>query len=164
MKAPYLLSAAALALAATPAAAQHSGHEGHSTPAPVPSPSPAPPPASQDHAAHGMVSPAEPASAVHRGHGGAGQGEDHAMTGAYGSYPMSREASGTAWQPDASIHGGIHGSAGEWMLMGHLMLNAVYDRQEGPRGGEKAFVSGMAMGLARRDFANGSTFPSAPPP
>jgi hypothetical protein len=31
---------------------------------------------------------------------------DHQMTGALGVYPMSREASGTAWQPDASIHGG----------------------------------------------------------
>ena len=31
-----------------------------------------------------------------------------AMTGALGPYPMSREASGTAWQPDASRHGGVH--------------------------------------------------------
>ena len=27
-----------------------------------------------------------------------------AMTGALGRYPMTREASGTAWQPDASEH------------------------------------------------------------
>jgi hypothetical protein len=77
-------------------------------------------------------------------------------TGAYGPYPMSREASGTAWQPDASHHGGVHAEAGDWRLMGHLLLNGVYDWQEGPRGDEKAFVSGMLMGSARRDFANGT--------
>jgi hypothetical protein len=41
--------------------------------------------------------------------------------------------------------------------MGHALLNGVYDWQEGPRGGEKAFVSGMLMGLARRNFDNGSS-------
>jgi hypothetical protein len=80
-----------------------------------------------------------------------------AMTGALGPYPMTREASGTAWQPDSSSHGGIHVAAGDWSLMGHAVLNAVYDWQEGPRGGEKAFLSGMLMGVARRDFAGGDT-------
>jgi hypothetical protein len=78
------------------------------------------------------------------------------MTGALGAYPMSREASGTAWQPDASRHGGLHKPAGDWTLMGHLTLNAVYDWQEGPRGGEMGFVSGMVMGLARRDVGGGT--------
>ena len=36
--------------------------------------------------------------------------------------------------------------------MGHVLLNGVYDWQDGPRGDEKAFVSGMIMGMARRDF------------
>ncbi len=76
-----------------------------------------------------------------------------AATGALGSYPMTREASGTAWQPDAAAHGGVHVMTGDWMLMGHATLNGVYDWQEGPRGDEKAFVSGMFMGMARRDFA-----------
>ena len=31
------------------------------------------------------------------------------MTGAFGSYPMSRDASGTSWQPDLAEHHGIHG-------------------------------------------------------
>jgi hypothetical protein len=68
---------------------------------------------------------------------------------------MTREASGTAWQPDASEHSGVHLTRGDWMLMGHAMLNGVYDRQEGPRGDEKAFVSGMLMGMAQRRFASG---------
>lgn len=80
-----------------------------------------------------------------------------AMSGALGPYPMSRDASGTAWQPDVSPHEGIHIMAGDWMLMGHAMLDGVYDTQNGPRGDDKAFVSGMVMGMARRDFANGDT-------
>jgi hypothetical protein len=78
------------------------------------------------------------------------------MSGALGPYPGAREASGTAWQPDTSVHGGLHAMAGDWMLMGHLSLSAVYDWQQGPRGGEKGFLAGMAMGMARRDFADGS--------
>jgi hypothetical protein len=79
-------------------------------------------------------------------------GMDHPLSGALGSYAMTREASGTAWQPDANIHAGRHASAGAWSFMAHGILNAAYDWQEGPRGGEKAFVSGMLMGSARRSF------------
>jgi hypothetical protein len=75
--------------------------------------------------------------------------------GALGSFLMTREASGTSWQPDDSIHGGVHAMAGDWMLMGHAALNLVYDRQQGPRGGEMGFVSGMAMGTARRERGAG---------
>jgi hypothetical protein len=75
--------------------------------------------------------------------------------GALGSYPMTREASGTAWQPDTAEHAGVHVMRGDWMFMGHATLNGVYDRQNGPRGDEKEFVSGMFMGMARRVFANG---------
>jgi hypothetical protein len=39
--------------------------------------------------------------------------------------------------------------------MGHMVLNAVYDWQDGPRGDEKAFVSGMLMASARREFDSG---------
>jgi hypothetical protein len=131
MKALLLASAALLA---SPAAAQHQGHAGHE-PAP---PSPEAPPA--DHSAHDSPQ----------------HGAEHRMNGALGPYAMSREASGTAWQPDSSIHGGLHAAAGNWTLMGHLMLNAVYDTQSGPRGGETAFVSGMAMGAARRDLGGGT--------
>jgi hypothetical protein len=79
----------------------------------------------------------------------------HAMTGVLGSYPMTREASGTSWQPDASEHAGAHLMRGDWTLMGHVVLNGVYDWQEGPRGDEKGFVSGMVMGMAKRAFASG---------
>jgi len=127
---------AAVALATVPGTvfAQHQGHEGHAPPSPPP----------EDHSAH------QPAAA-HEGH------DSDTMTGAFGPYPGAREASGTAWQPDASIHGGLHVMTGDWMLMGHLMLNGVYDWQQGPRGGEMGFVSGMAMGAARREVGTRGT-------
>jgi len=35
------------------------------------------------------------------------------MTGALGGYPMTRDASGTSWQPDLAEHHGIHLMAGD---------------------------------------------------
>ncbi|HTO39811.1 MAG TPA: hypothetical protein VL026_02450, partial [Rhizomicrobium sp.] len=72
--------------------------------------------------------------------------------GLLGTYPATRDASGTSWQPDAASHGGLHASAGDWMLMGHLRLDAIYDWQSGPRGDDMGFLAGMAMGMAQRDF------------
>jgi hypothetical protein len=133
---------AAAALAPTPALAQHH--------MPMPAPEAAPP--ARSHAGHGEPpAPDETMNAMNHGP------VPHGMTGALaGSYPASREASGTSWQPDASRHGGIHLMAGDWTLMGHATLNAVYDWQEGPRGGDMGFVSGMVMGMARRDLGGGT--------
>lgn len=79
------------------------------------------------------------------------------MTGIFGGYPMTRDASGTSWQPDLAAHQGLHAAVDDWMLMGHLMLWGIYDSQSGPRGGNKRFPAGMVMGSARRDFARGDT-------
>ncbi len=79
------------------------------------------------------------------------------MTGALGAYPMTREASGTAWQPDASWHTGVHAAAGGWTTMAHATFNLVADSQSGRRGDDKTFVSGMLMGMARRTLAGGGT-------
>lgn len=123
MKSKLAAGALILALAASPAAAQHEGH--------------GPP---------GAAAPDEPPATE----------EGHLSAGALGPYPLAREASGTAWQPDASPHGGLHVQSGAWTLMGHAALHSVYDRQGGPRGGEKAFVSGMVMGMARRPLGSGT--------
>jgi hypothetical protein len=88
-------------------------------------------------------------------HGMAGMDMGHAMTGALGPYPMTREGSGTSWQPDTSEHDGLHLMRGPWSFMAHALLNGVYDSQSGPRGGDKAFASGMIMLAARRDFEDG---------
>jgi hypothetical protein len=80
----------------------------------------------------------------------------HQMTGALGPYPSARESSGTAWQPDSTEHGGLHVMSGAWMLMAHGTLDLVYDHQSGARGDDKAFASGMLMGMARRPLGNGT--------
>lgn len=83
--------------------------------------------------------------------GMAGMDMQH-MAAALGPYPMNREASGTSWQPDTSPHQALHIMSGDWTIMFHGMLNGVYDTQSGPRGGDKAFVAGMVMGMASRDL------------
>ena len=82
----------------------------------------------------------------------AGHDMPMSMTGALGGYPMSRDASGTSWQPDSTAHAMGHFMRGDWTLMGHTLLNGVYDWQDGPRGDEQTFLAGMMMGQARRDF------------
>ena len=90
------------------------------------------------------------------------KGGGHAMAGmsmhaALGAYAEQRESSGTAWQPDASRPmGGVMTTSGSWMLMAHGVANLVYDHQSGPRGGDKAFVSGMLMAMASRPVGNGT--------
>ena len=76
---------------------------------------------------------------------------------ALGDYVMNREASGTSWQPDASPHTGLHIMSGDWMVMVHATINGVYDWQQGPRGDDKAFVSGMLMAMAKRDVGEKGT-------
>ncbi|MFC5343578.1 hypothetical protein ACETK8_10100 [Brevundimonas staleyi] len=157
MAARYLaaLSAGAslLVLAPMATAQDHSGHAGHSAP-------PTQTPVADPHAGHAMP---QPAPSPHAGHDmsamapGEDHAQDHAMTSALGPWSMSRDASGTSWQPDASEHGGIHTQAGDWSVMSHALINLTWDRQNGPRGDEKTFVSGMLMTAARRDFSDGST-------
>jgi hypothetical protein len=80
-----------------------------------------------------------------------------AMTAALGPYAEQRESSGTAWQPDASSSmRGPMTMSGDWMLMAHGIVNLVYDHQSGPRGDDKAFVSGMLMEMAQHPLGNGT--------
>ena len=97
---------------------------------------------------HSAMDHSAPTTAEHDGHG--------AMTGALGAYPMTREASGTAWQPDNSRHMGWMRQSGDWSLMRHGVLNVVYDTQGGRRGDDKAFLSGMLMGRASKPIGNGT--------
>jgi hypothetical protein len=86
-----------------------------------------------------------------------GMGTAMQMTGALGGYAMTREGSGTSWQPDASSHSGVHWMAGGWMGMTHAALTAVYDDQSGPRGDTKSFLAGMVMASAQRSFSADDT-------
>ena len=79
----------------------------------------------------------------------------HEMHALLGSYPMTREASGTSWQPDSAPHTGLHQMAGPWELMLHGYATVLYDRQDGPRGDSKTFSENMLMGMASRDLGPG---------
>ncbi len=78
------------------------------------------------------------------------------MNGLYGPYPMTREASGTSWQPDAGEHRGIEVMRGPWMVMLHGMADLIADHQGGPRGDDKVYSANMLMGMAQRPLAAGT--------
>jgi len=79
-----------------------------------------------------------------------------AMPGMYGPYPASREASGTAWQPQVAEHSGVHLVRGAWMVMVHGQAGLAWDRQGGPRGDTKVFSDNMVMALATRPAGPGT--------
>jgi hypothetical protein len=100
--------------------------------------------AMQDHEMHDMQG-----MAAHDMHG------MHEMKALYGPYGMTREASGTAWQPDSAPHHGFHFTAGPWELMAHGMATLAYDDQEGRRGDRDVFSSNMAMLMGSRPAGPG---------
>jgi hypothetical protein len=124
-----------------PAHAQQPSSEGMTMPMPMP----------MDHSqmGHGQMGQMNMPIGGHAGH-------EMEMTGALGPYPIERESSGTAWQPDNSEHMGLHVMSGDWTLMAHGVLTLVYDQQGGLRGDDKTFASGMLMGMARRPLGNGT--------
>ena len=134
------LGALALSLVLTaPVLAQHEHHQ------PQPQePAPAEPPKQEDHSMHDMSGM--------EGHDMHGM---HEMRGMLGPYGMSREASGTAWQPDSAPHVGLHTNRGPWDLMVHGFATLIYDDQDGPRGGQKTVSENMLMGMASRPLGDG---------
>ena len=79
----------------------------------------------------------------------------HEMPGMLGPYGISREASGTSWQPESAPHEGLHLMRGDWMLMTHGFAFLVYDDQGGPRGDDDVFSANMLMGMATRQAGPG---------
>ncbi len=77
------------------------------------------------------------------------------MQGMDGPYPMTREASGTSWQPDSTPMDGVHEMSAEWMTMWHGFADLAYDAQGGPRGATQTFSDSMLMFMARRDLTDG---------
>lgn len=94
--------------------------------------------------------PAAPAP-THAGHGPA-----TSMRGLLGDHPGTREASGTAWQPDLARHEGRHVVRGPWTTMLHGTADVVDDRQTGPRGEHRTFASNMLMARAARPLRRGT--------
>ena len=157
MKVPLLLAAVLAALAGHPAYAQHV-HTPTTAAPQAPRAARNGEPQRMNHAAmkHGAMD--HPAMGDMKGmHMTPAAHAQPAMQGALGRYPLARESSGTAWQPDASRpHEGLHAMQGDWMLMAHGTLAVVHDEQQGPRGSDATFASGMLMGMARRSLGDGT--------
>jgi hypothetical protein len=69
--------------------------------------------------------------------------------------PMTRNASGTSWQPDAAPMRGLHFSAAGWAFMVHGTLSAGFDDQLGSRGGQDVISTNWLMGMATHDLWGG---------
>lgn len=123
---------------------QHAGHAGHDEASGAQSAEHAEHAADAEHAEH----------AEHEGH------DEHAghdaMRGALGDYAMTREASGTAWQPEAAPNEMTHWRREPWDVMAQGYVTPVYTSAEaGTRGDKDAFIETMAMVMAQRPWRRG---------
>jgi hypothetical protein len=78
------------------------------------------------------------------------------MAGLLGPYVLTREGSGTGWQPDSTPMLGVHRMSGPWLGMVHGFINLIYDSQGGPRGATQTFSTSLLMLMARRELSNGA--------
>lgn len=149
-----------LVLGAAAAHGQGAGHGGHGDkltppdrapgkePVPIEQPRPRPAPAKEPaHKEHAMP----PGHAMPGGHSMAHE----EMQSPFGPYPMSRDASGTSWQPEATPMEGLMWKTGAWDVMLHGFVHGVHDRQGGPRGDTKTFAESMAMIMGHRPVGSG---------
>jgi len=74
----------------------------------------------------------------------------------FGAYPMTRESTGTSWQPDSTPMEGIHFAAGGFDMMLHGFIDVGYLNEPEPRGEREAFTTSMLMLGARRPLGKGA--------
>src|SRR5262245_47780530 len=67
----------------------------------------------------------------------------------------SRNASGTAWQPDSTPMYGLHFSRGEWSMMAHWNFFAGYDDQGSDRGNSEWTAPNWGMLMQNRPVGKG---------
>jgi hypothetical protein len=65
------------------------------------------------------------------------QAMGHDMKMSFGPLSDTQDASGTAWQPEATLMHAHHSKLGDWQLMTHYNVFLAYDDQSGPRGDEQ---------------------------
>jgi hypothetical protein len=111
-----------------------------------------------EHAAHEPGAHDAQGTQAEGGAHDAHAGHAAAMRGALGDYAMTREASGTSWQPDTSPVSMRHLRSGTWMLMTEASATAVYTDTTGAgaRGNHDAFVASMGMLMAQRAWRRGT--------
>ena len=71
------------------------------------------------------------------------------------AFPMTRNPSGTSWQPDSTPMRGIHFGAGGWHFMVHGAASVGYDHQFGNRGGTQFMSTNWFMGMAQHGLWGG---------
>jgi hypothetical protein len=92
--------------------------------------------------AEGKVSSAEPGN------------DPMNMRGSLG-IPMTREGSGTAWQPDSTPMAALHFTLGDWRFMFHENVFVTVDAQGGQRGDIQINSVNWLMLMARHDLGPG---------
>jgi YHS domain-containing protein len=75
--------------------------------------------------------------------------------GSAASAQLAREASGTAWLPDASPMYAVHVQRGAWMLMAHENLFLQFLDDSGKRGNDQLGSINWVMGMAQRRVGQG---------
>lgn len=86
----------------------------------------------------------------------AAQADTMMMGGMLGPYPMTQDASGTAWQPAGAPMPGLMWASGAWSGMAHGQILVVADHQSGPRGDDTVFSESMAMITAQHGAGPGT--------
>jgi hypothetical protein len=111
----------------------------------------------QDHQHGAAVPAAQQAPADQHQHDTPAEQQEHAQHAVDAGMFPAREASGTAWLPDATPMYALHLRAGSWELMGHGngFLQFLHEAAEGPRGSSQGGSINWVMGMARRTVGAG---------
>jgi hypothetical protein len=96
-----------------------------------------------DHAGMAMPAPRQGGTAMSMDHG-------HGMNMSFGPVADTREASGTAWQPETTPMHAHHAMWGDWQVMTHYNVFLAYDDQSGPRGDDQLNSINWLMLMATR--------------
>ena len=75
-------------------------------------------------------------------------GHEMKMSMSFGPFSDMQQASGTAWQPEATPMHAIHSMMGDWQLMTHYNAFLAYDDQSGPRGANQVNSTNWLMLMA----------------
>jgi hypothetical protein len=79
------------------------------------------------------------------------EGPNPLYRGHFGDYAMTRDASGTSWQPENTPMEGRHWFRDDWRFMLHGRLNLVNSQTTGPRGQNQTYTTNMLMAEASRE-------------
>jgi hypothetical protein len=77
------------------------------------------------------------------------------MRGALADYPMGRDGSGTAWQPDTATMAGLHAMGETWTSMVAADVALAATANDAPRGALSAYQTSMFMVHASRFIGAG---------